>query len=303
MHPTKPSALILITPTMNCSKDNNALVVREDTTGTSSTSAGGVVLDALPYVEPLDPNYENYAISLIEQEMHQVLVTNQQITDHPSLRQKKSGAAAVAAHTNPNFCGKAPMATAAYEALVARREAANNNNEDTATKTNTFTINHPDPMADIESTDQMDEHTLISNLQTSIKSSKIQLEYSRIHHMNLELQQQFETPAKYTSYNTQLETNYLNTSSSAVGRQRRIVDGINGTRMEEQQSAIGKLNGMTYKYETLVEKNRRLDKAVESLEEEVANLRKRVGVSGSSAGDNVDDGDTKMEVAEISKEN
>ena len=67
---------------MNNPSNNNALVVRSDDKPSSSNS--GVVLDALPYVEALDPNYENYAISLIEEEMHHVLA-NQQIGDHPSL--------------------------------------------------------------------------------------------------------------------------------------------------------------------------------------------------------------------------
>ena len=50
---------------MNNPSNNNALVVHsEDGKPSSSSSTGGVVLDVLPYAEALDPNFENFAISL-----------------------------------------------------------------------------------------------------------------------------------------------------------------------------------------------------------------------------------------------
>ena len=264
-------------------------------------------------VEPLDPNYENYAISLIEEEMHHV-VANQQIEDHPSLKRlSTSGSSCISTTQGPNFGGNAPMAMAAYEELVARR-ADTNNNANIASSSTAFTITRPDPMAETSSTtttDNMDEETLLSNLQTSINTSKIQLEYERIHHMNLELHQNFETPSRYTSYISQLENDYLLPTSNAVERQRRVVDGINGTRMEEQHGYIGKLDNMTASYESLIDKNRRLGKAVEGLENEVISLREKVAAS-SSSNDGGDGGydvslregsDTRMEVAELSKEN
>lgn len=126
--------------------------------------------------------------------------------------------------------------------------------------------------------------------------------------MNLELHQNFETPSRYTSYISQLENDYLLPTSNAVERQRRVVDGINGTRMEEQHGSIGKLDNMTARYESLIDKNRRLGKAVEGLENEVISLREKVAAS-SSSNDGGDEGglregsDTRMEVAELSKEN
>ena len=48
---------------MNNPSNNNALVVHSEDDKPSSSNSG-VVLDALPYAEALDPNFENFAISL-----------------------------------------------------------------------------------------------------------------------------------------------------------------------------------------------------------------------------------------------
>jgi len=286
---------------MNNPSNNNALVVRsEDDKPSSSSSTSGVVLDALPYVEALDPNYENFAISLIEEEMmsnNQSSTEEQQILNHPSLR-KTSG---INSNTSPNFGGNAPLAMAAYEQLVARKEANGDEEEDTTTtKKPYFEINRPNPMSSIDSTStNISEEELISNLQTSIQTSKIQFETLRNQHMNLELNSNIQSSNNYTSYAQSLENNYLNTTQVAVENQRHVVDGINGSRMEEQRIAIDKLHGMNIKYDNLVDKNRRLGIAVEHLEAEVSNLKKSVGGAADAdagVGKNVveEDGDTVM---------
>jgi len=280
--------------------NNKALVVHsEDDKPSSSTE--GVVLDALPYVEALDPNYENFALSLIEQEMSNVQTTEEQILlNHPSLR-KTNG---INSHTSPNFGGNAPLAMAAYEQLVARKEANGDEEEDTTTTTKKpyFEVHRPNPMSSIDSTTSttnISEEELISNLQTSIQTSKIQFEILRNQHMNLELNSNIQSSNNYTSYAQNLQNNYLNTTQVAVEHQRHVVDGINGSRMEEQRVAIDKLHGMNVKYDNLVDKNRRLGIAVTNLEAEVSNLKKSV-VGGND--DNVgvvknvveEDGDTVM---------
>jgi len=266
---------------MNNPSNNKALVVHsEDDKPSSSSSTEGVVLDALPYVEALDPNYENFALSLIEQEMmssnNVQTIEEQQILNHPSLR-KTNG---INSHTSPNFGGNAPLAMAAYEQLVARKESNGDEEEDTTTTTKKpyFEINRPNPMSSIDSSksNNISEEELISNLQTSIQTSKIQFETLRNQHMNLELNSNIQSSNNYTSYAQNLQNNYLNTTQVAVEHQRHVVDGINGTRMEEQRLAIDKLHGMNVKYDNLVDKNRRLGIAVTNLESEIENLKKTV---------------------------
>jgi len=207
-------------------------------------------------------------------------------------------------HTSPNFGGNAPLAMAAYEQLVARKEANGDEEEDTTTTTKKpyFEVHRPNPMSSIDSTTSttnISEEELISNLQTSIQTSKIQFEILRNQHMNLELNSNIQSSNNYTSYAQNLQNNYLNTTQVAVEHQRHVVDGINGSRMEEQRVAIDKLHGMNVKYDNLVDKNRRLGIAVTNLEAEVSNLKKSV-VGGND--DNVgvvknvveEDGDTVM---------
>ncbi|KAL7528151.1 hypothetical protein ACHAXR_003881, partial [Thalassiosira sp. AJA248-18] len=274
------------------SVSNTALVVRSDRkqeegNNISASTSSAVVLDALPYVEPLDPNYEQYAISLIEEELHHVVTeqhrqqqgdsdgNNFELGDHPSLQRLLPASTTFGGGESPDFGGKAPLATAAYETLVKRRANNNGDDDSVAFIDAPFTVNRPDPMATVDdsSSQEMDQVTLLSNLQTSIATSKIQLEQERLRLINLELHQNLETPARYTAYASILESQYLNPTQQAVELQRRTVDGINATRMEEQTQSIGKLEGMSQKWELLVDKNRRLGKALDGLEREVESMR------------------------------
>ena len=110
-----------------------ALVVHQDDKTDAKPAAhpaNEIVLDALPYVEPLDPNYENYAIQLIEEELQHD--AGDVSGEHPSLRTLFGRARGTNNNLStstelssqcPQFGGKAPMAVAAYEAIVARKAA------------------------------------------------------------------------------------------------------------------------------------------------------------------------------------
>ncbi|KAL9186385.1 hypothetical protein ACHAXT_005623 [Thalassiosira profunda] len=258
--------------------NETALVVHGDggDRPAAASSSSGVVLDALPYVEHLDPNYENYALSLIEEELQHVAAEQIQrqpniggggeLGEHPSLGQLLPASAAV--DGSADFGARAPLAAEAYASLAARREAG----DDSAMPTERFTITRPDPMAE-DGADAADAEALLSNLRTSVATSKIRLEQERLRLVNLEMHQQLETPARFTNYASQLETQYVNPTAAAVERQRRTVDGINATRMEEQTHSAGKLEGLARRWESLVDKNRRLGRALEGLEGEVEGLR------------------------------
>eukprot|EP00584_Thalassiosira_punctigera_P002123 CAMPEP_0172530984 /NCGR_PEP_ID=MMETSP1067-20121228/4561_1 /TAXON_ID=265564 ORGANISM="Thalassiosira punctigera, Strain Tpunct2005C2" /NCGR_SAMPLE_ID=MMETSP1067 /ASSEMBLY_ACC=CAM_ASM_000444 /LENGTH=296 /DNA_ID=CAMNT_0013315303 /DNA_START=68 /DNA_END=955 /DNA_ORIENTATION=- len=290
------------TTTTVTASNRTAIVPRnndDDNEITTSSSSSAVVLDALPYVETLDPNYEQYAISLIEEELQHVVVEQQQragsgvgddrnvdIGEHPSLWRilpVSTNLAAVGgneiATRTPDFGGRAPLAAAAYEALAARRRrAAEGESDDVGAIKSTlpFSINRPDPMAEDGAEDETDEGMLVSKLRLSIATSKIRLEQERLRLVNLELHQSLETPARYTAYASVLDSQYLDPTSQAVERQRRTVDGINATRMEEQTQAIRNLEGMAGKWESLVDKNQKLWKALVGLEREVESLKEDV---------------------------
>ena len=276
---------------------NRALVVHRDETDvalneSAAHPANEIVLDALPYVEPLDPNYENYAIKLIEEELqHESTGVS---GEHPSLQtllapvsSSREGTSAETINFGttdlssqcPQFGGKAPMAVAAYEAIMAKKS----NPENTTFITNNhqqWLHNRSDPMAHQKFDQVGDKSKLITNLHTSISTQKIALEHQRHRLINLELQQTFQTPQSYTHYNTnQLEGQIVNPLQQTVERQRMEVDAINATRMEEQQRAMGTLDGLSRKYYELVDKNLRLGEAVKGLEGEVEGLKKESGAS------------------------
>lgn len=269
---------------------SRALVVhQDDKTGAKPAAhpANEIVLDALPYVEPLDPNYENYAIQLIEEELQHD--AGDVSGEHPSLQtllgrargtNNNLSTSAELSSQCPQFGGKAPMAVAAYEALVARKSNPENNNNDNSNTNQPWVNNRLDPMATQKIDQVQDKDKLITDLHTSISTQKIALEHQRHRLINLELQQTFQTPQTYTHYNTtQLESQIVNPLQQTVERQRMEVDAINATRMEEQQRAMGTLDGLSRKYYELINKNLRLGEAVAGLEGEVEGLKRESGAS------------------------
>lgn len=282
----QPLVLLL---TMDAETNNNsrALVVHQEDGETdvafksAAHPSNEIVLDALPYVEPLDPNYENYAIQLIEEELQHETTATGISGEHPSLRTLLPP---LATDTNnnmedfssqcPQFGGKAPMAVAAYEAIVARKSNPDNINDNNNQQW--INNNRPDPMANLNFDQVQDKTKLISDLHTSISTQKIALEHQRHRLINLELQQTFQTPQVYTHYNTtQLEGQIVHPLQQTVERQRMEVDAINATRMEEQQRARGTLDSLNRKYYELIDKNLRLGDALAGLEGEVEGLKKQ----------------------------
>ena len=270
---------------MNLSPPNSssALVVVRDEKKAASSGSSGVVLDALPYVEELDPDYEQYSLSLIGQELETVVseaARGQQSEDgepeHPLMRQilpssrEYAGGTPGLSSSVPSFGGRAPLASAAYAALVRRRASGGDGTRPG------FEVRRPDPIA--EGAPHSGPDGLVSNLARSVRTRKVEHEQERIRYANLELFQQFETPAQFTSHNALLEGGYAGPARAALDGQRLKVDGINATRMEEQQASIVKIHQLNSKWYSLVDKNERLGRAIGGLEAEVEELRKQAGV-------------------------
>lgn len=241
-----------------------------------TSRSNGIVLDALPYVEPLDPHYEQHAVSLIEAELANNNNNNAMEEEHPSLRRRPMPAAA----SNDVGLKNAPLARSIYRSIVERdgRPAAEAIAE----------WEHPVPFHDNElADDDIDNNpqTLISQLETSVRSSKIAYEHHRLHHANLELHHALVTPAHYRSYHTLLEEGYVLPQTKLLTEQRITVDGINASRMEEQGAGWKKLQALKRKREGLTVKNERLEGAIEELRREVEGLEKEGGGLDASGGE------------------
>ena len=319
---------------------DTALVVRPAEDGVSAAAASSssrssssssvisgknIVLDALPYVETLDPNYEEYALSLIEEELRRSERGGG--GNHPSLNRILSSIAkkgssvdkevsSSSSSSRGDFASRAPLAHAAYELRVSRRRANAVGNDEEGT-------NGPPPVdvgssferyhVELDAANANDES---SRLLSSIANAKALFEVERMRYANLDLQRLHETPSRYAEYHALLEDGYLNPTKSSVERQRRVVDGINGTRMEEQMEAMRKLEGATRRRSVLIDRNRRLGMALLSLEGEVATLRREADAMAprtDEGGDWNSNGGggtmptaamaTLMEVAEVTREN
>ena len=257
----------IFAPTMSTN-----LVVRDDHVAegaTASSSSSGIVLDALPYVEPLEPSYEQYALSLVVSSSSSAVAG----AEHPSLS-RILPSRSIGNRSLP------PLAAAAYESVVARKRGDDGVTSNDESAPLLALPERPDPMANIDlasaMSTTMDKQQLISDLRTSIATSKIRLEVERHRHINLELYSHLETQTRFADYATLLETQYRDPTSNSVERQRRVVDSINGLRMEEQQVAARKLDGLKRRREQLIEGNRRLGRALGALEGDVDVLRKEV---------------------------
>ena len=64
------------------------------------------------------------------------------------------------------------------------------------------------------------------------------------------------------------------------------MDGINASRMEEQRESLGKLITLRQKWDRLVDKNMRLERAIEGLQNEVQGLQKATVEGREIEGDN-----------------
>jgi len=231
-----------------------------------TSNVNGIVLDALPYVEALDPHYEQQAISLIEAELSNAMYDD----EHPSLQRKLLSTSTT--DTN-EFLKNSPLAAHAYQSLLQRQESGR--------PAESVEWTHQTPFGG-----QLTNDTSSQDLQTSIASSKIVLEHHRIHLANLELQAALSTPNAHQSHHSVLENAYVLPASKLVAEQRVRVDGINASRMEEQRESLGKLITLRQKWDRLVDKNMRLERAIEGLQNEVQGLQKATVEGREIEGDN-----------------
>lgn len=207
---------------------------------TAPSNDGSIVLDALPYVEQPDPHYQQQAISLIEAELAN---SSSELGEHPSLSGRLLPHSSLNKHVN-----NAPLASAAYDSLLKRQESG---------QPAQFT----------------EWHHNHHNGRSDNASLKIQYEHHRLHLSNLDLHSTLCTPHHYQRYHSLLENSYVIPQSKLLEAQRLKVDGINASRMEEQQAAYSQMGVLRGKIAGLVEKNGRLDGAVERLEKELETLR------------------------------
>ncbi len=211
-----------------------------------------IALDSLPYIDNVHPDYEAYALSLIEEEMQR-------------MEEPTSNATQVNANTTPKpfLSSNVGLNKTEYESLIQRGGQ---------------------PRQGIDYTQQMrDKNTPPSDISNpsewgkSIERAKIELEYERLRMVNAELQTEYES-SLWKIHSKSMEA-FSNRVKSKLENQQLEVDKVNATRKEMQEDqGAPKLMALNARWESLIKKSQHLARAVGKLEGEVEGYRSITGV-------------------------
>lgn len=200
-----------------------------------------VVLDSLPYIDQVHPDYEAYAMSLIEEEM-KIMKTPENINES----------------SLPKFKNDS-LNQVEYQQLVQRNGEPRS---DAVDYLNIHKVNK-----NVQS---------IEDKKDAINSLKIQLEHERIRQINLELENEFSS--SIWKHHVRLLETSTKEMKTKLQHQLEQVDEINANRKESQEKrAMVELGKLNYRYQELVRKNQYLNKGIVALESEVQDLRTQSG--------------------------
>jgi len=234
--------------------------ISHDDGETTTTKTPTVIeLDSLPYIDDIHPDYEAYAITLIEEEMQTM----------PPPPPTSSLDHLVDQNGIPLSFTRTPHNTinhTEYKALAARNGAPRPSPID---YTQTYTVT-PSP-------------TTLPQWETALSQTKVQLEHEQSRLLNLELQSHYESALWQRHIATTLPTRYAEPMATELRRRRLAVDERNAERKRVQEVEAGpKLKVLEGRWTEVVERNRRLVEGIGVVGTEVERLRELVG--GGAAG-------------------
>lgn len=224
----------------------------------SGPSSVRIVLDSLPYIDHVHPDYEAYALDLIEEEMNHI-----EPNPH-ALRHLRNPLEGEDASKTPLFqFSIGGLNVREYDDVVAR--------EGQPRKDIIDYINS------VQSQLPKDESS-VQDWTNSMDKAKIELEYERIRLVNAELQAEFETSIwKEHSVSLDIYTKVMNDN---LTNQKLKVDQINANRKEIQETdGAPKLLVLDRRWIELIRKNSHLSQAIGYLEAEVQRYRDMTGVN------------------------
>jgi hypothetical protein len=231
-------------------------------------SSGDIVLDSLPYIDHIHPDYEAYALTLIEEEM-QTLEANPHALRHLDNPLRREDAL-----LTPLFkYSKNGLNASEFDALVARGGQPRSDEIDFSQS--------------IISKKYQPENDSIDGWERCIEKCKIELEYERLRLVNAELQAEFDTSV-WREHSAGLDL-LMEQMVQKLEEQKLKVDQINAKRKEMQEgNGAPKLIALNQRWDELIRKNSHLSNAIANLEMEVKQYRDITGVS-------LQQDDTKMD--------
>jgi hypothetical protein len=234
----------------------------------NDNSSDQVILDSLPYIDHIHPDYEEYALTLIEEEMQTMEPSPHALRHlHNPLQGEDALATPLFKHS------KVGLNAAEFDALVSRGGQPRTDEIDFCTS--------------IISQQYQPKSDSIDEWEKAIERCKAELEYERLRLVNAELQAEFDTSV-WREHSAGLDL-LLKQMTQKLEEQKLKVDQINAKRKAIQEgNGAPKLSALNHRWDELIRKNSHLSNAISKLEMEVKQYRDITGV-------NLQQEDTKMD--------
>ncbi|KAL7577594.1 hypothetical protein ACA910_015117 [Epithemia clementina (nom. ined.)] len=200
----------------------------------AGTTAAALVLDSLPYIDETYDDYDQYAASLIEEEMK---------TMKPPAMQRQERAL-----RHPT-----PLLQQEYQKLIEQNYDEKPN----------FNVKLKPPQKSTGTVEEWEE---------AVQKAKIELEKERIRGMMLEIEKEGVTAEQWKVFNKVLEDALQQGIEPLLQAQRQQVDQINLKRQEHQEGVGNRLYVLGSQYQQLVEKVYQLKRAVATMQDEIDSI-------------------------------
>jgi hypothetical protein len=212
-----------------------------------------ISLDSLPYIDQVHPDYEAYALTLIEEEMQSMTPPEPVTYSHESVPEFKS-------RTSSNGLNQSE-----YKSLVDRNGQPRKDNTDFC------------KIMKIRSAAPSESDGSVADWQYSVQYAKTELEHERIRQTNLDLENEFSS--SLWKHHVQILERSAIATDNELQAQLLKVDQINAQRKEMQEvQAMNQLGKLNYRWEELIKNNQHLMMGVGELEKEIMPFRKENGV-------------------------
>ena len=207
-----------------------------------------IILDSLPYVDDIHPDYEAYALSLIEEEMESLKPRTNALDHLPNLLDERSS--------------RTEFLENELKDLEAR---GGQPRQDLVSYTQRYKALSPDE-ADAK------------KWEAALQQAKSELEYERLRLINAELQNEYAVSI-WKNQAIHLESTGER-FEGLLTDQNLVVGRVNAKRKDSQEKIGGpKLQIMNAKWEELIGKNFRLMKGIDFLETGIEEMKRDGGKS------------------------
>jgi len=240
-----------------------------------------IIIDSLPYIDYIHPDYEAYALSLIEHEMQKNDEQTTATTRTTQLHEKCNSYQLQLPNDN-NFLFNAPISQKEYKQLESRDGEPHNSNRNSSSNTFKKIIHEPQQLLSSFTSNEENK-----KWKDSIKELKIEIEKQRHININLQLQQIFES-GQWRMYNASLEE-VCNKYQAIANDKKRKIDEINALRASKQEGIHDKLMKFSGVWSDIIMKHCKLVLATDSLENDVKKRRLGLGILDDDDGKNNDD--------------